>query len=99
MDNAITLTDAEEKKVEVPVAIEVIEEEPLEFEYAEPTSPLEYIQGAYFSLSAIEGIDTEMMSKEDAKRIRRIRRKSIELIDESLSLLHSDFFEDDHEDE
>lgn len=90
----------EVKKEELPVDTETAEEELLEFEYdMESTSPLEYIQGAYFSLSAIEGIDTEMMSKEDAKRIRRIRRKSIELIDESLSLLHSDFFEEENEEE
>ena len=69
-------------------------EEQMEIIY-ESVPPVEYIQAAYFSLAAVDNIDVELITREEAKRIRKIKKMSIELIYESISSLHSDFFEQD----
>ena len=55
-----------------PEQAEMYEEGMVEF-----TSAVDYINSAYFALSAVEDIDTAIISKEDEKRIKRIKRKSI----------------------
>jgi hypothetical protein len=37
------------------------------------------------------------MTKEEARRIKRIKKMSVELIYESLCMLHADFFEKDED--
>jgi len=74
------------------------EDEHIEFVY-ESVPPAEYIQAAYFSLAAVDNIDVELVTREEAKRIRKIKKMAIELIYESISSLHSDFFEEEESDD
>jgi hypothetical protein len=74
------------------------DEEGVEDIYFETTSDLEYIQAAYFALSSVEDIDTAIMSKSDEARVRRIRRKSLVIIDECLKTLYDEIIEDDSTD-
>ena len=66
--------------------------------YVEFTSASEYITSAYFSLSAVDDIDTAIISKEDEKRIKRIKRKAIKIIDICLSEMYDELFENDEDD-
>lgn len=92
-----------EEQKEEPVAQpeEVIEQaaeeltEEIELEY---TTRSDYISAAYFAISSVEGIDTQIMSKEDAKRIKRIMRKSIMIIDDCIGEMYNELYEDDTED-
>lgn len=72
---------------------EMFEEGMVEF-----TSAGEYINSAYFALSAVEDIDTAIISKEDEKRIKRIKRKSIKIIDICITEMYDELFENDEED-
>lgn len=72
---------------------EMFEEGMVEF-----TSTGEYINSAYFALSAVEDIDTAIISKEDEKRIKRIKRKSIKIIDICITEMYDELFENDEED-
>ena len=84
-----------EQPIEQPIeqpAEELVEE--VEIEY---TTRSDYISAAYFAISSVEGIDTQIMSKEDAKRIKRIIRKSIMIIDDCISEMYDELYEDDAE--
>jgi len=72
---------------------EVLEEGIVEF-----TTAGEYINSAYFALSAVEDIDTAIISKEDEKRIKRIKRKSLKIIDICITEMYDELFENDEED-
>ena len=61
------------------------------------TSDLEYIQAAYFAISAIEDMDTAIMSKTDELRVKRIKRKALVIIDECLKCLYDEIIEGDEE--
>lgn len=74
------------------------ESEMLEEGFVEFTSASEYINSAYFALSAVEDIDTAIISKEDEKRIKRIKRKSIKIIDICITEMYDELFENDEED-
>lgn len=74
------------------------ETEMLEEGIVEFTTAGEYINSAYFALSAVEDIDTAIISKEDEKRIKRIKRKAIKIIDICLSEMYDELFENDEED-
>jgi hypothetical protein len=74
------------------------ETEMLEEGIVEFTTAGEYINSAYFALSAVEDIDTAIISKEDEKRIKRIKRKSLKIIDICLSEMYDELFENDEED-
>lgn len=66
--------------------------------YVEFTSASEYINSAYFAMSAVDDIDTAIISKEDEKRIKRIKRKSIKIIDICISEMYDELFETDEDD-
>jgi len=75
-----------------------IEEEPVEEEVegiVEFTTCAEYISSAYFSLSAVEEIDTAILSKQDEMRIKRIKRKAIKIIDSCIGDLYNELFDDE----
>lgn len=80
-----------EEKIEQP-AEELVEEVGIEY-----TTRSDYISAAYFAISSVEGIDTQIMSKEDAKRIKRIIRKSIMIIDDCISEMYDELYEEDAE--
>jgi len=63
------------------------------------TTREEYISGAYYSISAVDGMDELLMSKEDARRIRRIRRKCLRIIDECVNEMFDELFESDEDNE
>lgn len=61
------------------------------------TSDLEYIQAAYFAISAVDDMDTAIMSKTDELRVKRIKRKALVIIDECLKCLYDEIIEGDEE--
>jgi hypothetical protein len=70
----------------------LLEDEPVvEFEF---TTRMDYIQASYFSLASIEGIDTMIMTKNDERRVKRIKRKSLKIIDCCLSEMYDELFDD-----
>jgi hypothetical protein len=77
---------------------EQIEAEETEF-VVEETSRSEYIASSYNSILAVADFDTEMMSKKDAQRVKRIKRKALRIIDECISEMYDEMFEDEEEEE
>jgi hypothetical protein len=61
------------------------------------TSDLEYIQAAYFAISAVDDMDTAIMSKTDELRVKRIKRKALVIIDECLKCLYDEIIEGEDE--
>jgi hypothetical protein len=47
----------------------------------------------------VADFDTEMMSKKDAQRVKRIKRKALRIIDECISEMYDEMFEDEEEEE
>lgn len=83
----------EEQKPIIQEEISEIEEG-IDIEY---TTRLDYISAAFYSISSVEGIDLLMMSKEDAKKIKRILKKSVRIIDSCISEMYDELFEEDEE--
>lgn len=69
-------------------------EQEIEVEY---TTRSEYIAAAYSAISAVEGMDTQIMSKEDAKRVKRIIRKSLMIIDDCITEMYDELYEKDED--
>ena len=66
-----------------------------EMEYeVEYTTLSEAIHGAHAAISAICDMDTAIMTKQDEKRIYRIKRKSLRIIDKCISDIYSEIFEE-----
>lgn len=65
----------------------------------ETTSRTEYISSAYYAIAAVSELDTELMSEEDKKRKRNILRKSLRIIDNIITELDGELFEDFDEEE
>lgn len=87
--------DNKTNKVEIP---EVEEVEEVVYEEALPWS--EVIHSVFAAFSSIDDIDMELASPMDRKRIKRIRRKGLRLIDVGISEIYAEKFEsDDTEDE
>jgi hypothetical protein len=61
----------------------------------EYTTRSDYISAAYFAIASVEGIDTGIMTKEDAKRIKRIMRKSLMIIDDCITEMYDELYEND----
>jgi hypothetical protein len=79
----------------------VQETEMLEEGIVEFTTAGEYINSAYFALSAVSDMDFDMinaMSNADGRRIKRIKRKALKIIDICLSEMYDELFENDEED-
>ncbi len=71
-----------------------VEEEIL---YEEATTTFEYIRASYNALQSVTDMDTALMSKEDAKRVHRIRRRSLRIIDHCIGILYDELFDEDTE--
>ena len=70
--------------------------EEMEFE-VESYGAMEYIQAAYFALSAVEDVDVEILPSEAQKqRIRKIKFKSIRIIEACITELYTDLFDEDN---
>ena len=61
------------------------------------TTREDYIGCAYNAIAAVEGLDTGMMNKTDALRVKRILKKSLRIIDECVTEMYDELFEDDEE--
>jgi hypothetical protein len=84
-------------EIKEPTEDEIIQEEQLLLEgEVEMTTRSDYISCAFYAISAIEGMDTGIMSKEGA--IKRILRKSLRIIDDCINEMHDELFEEDTED-
>ena len=86
----LTLQESQDKPLEAEI------EEDVELEY---TTRTDYITCAYSAISAVEGMDTQIMSKEDAKRIKRIIRKSLMIIDDCITEMYDELFERNEEED
>jgi hypothetical protein len=72
------------------------EEKPIEEEIeVEFTSRAEYIASCYNAIAAVDCVNE--MTNEDAKRKRRIIRKSVKIIDSLISEMYDELFEEDEE--
>ncbi len=71
------------------------EGEEIEVEF-ETTTRTDYINAATTAINALDTMDT--MTNEDAKRKKRIIRKSLKIIDNIISEMHDEIFESDEED-
>ena len=70
------------------------EEEIFEFVEFEPADTrYEIISMCNQALSSVEGFDTGMTSKEDAFKIKEIKRKCLALIDLQIGMLYDENFE------
>ena len=65
--------------------------ENMEFEPAD--TRYEIISMCNSALNSVEGFDTGMISKEDAFKIKEIRRKSLALIDLHIGMIYDENFE------
>ena len=61
------------------------------------TTREDYIGCAYNAIAAVEGLDTGMMNKTDALRVKRIIRKSLRIIDQCVNEMYDELFEDDED--
>lgn len=86
----LTLEKSQESALEAEI------EEETEIEY---TTRTDYITCAYSAISAVEDMDLKMMSKEDAKRVKRIIRKSLMIIDDCITEMYDELFESNEDDE
>jgi hypothetical protein len=88
-----------EQNKEQPVQESVqenVEENDLDLQFATSTAH-DYIASAFQALSAVDDMDTAIMSKADEMRIKRIKRKSILIIENCIDELYSEIFEDEIE--
>lgn len=70
------------------------EEEIFEFVEFEPADTrFEIISMCNQALSSVEGFDTGMINKEDAFKIKEIKRKCLALIDLQIGMLYDENFE------
>lgn len=65
-------------------------DETVEFE---TTTRSEYISSAYYAIAAVSEIDTDLMGPAEQKRKRDIVRKSLRIIDNIISELDAELFE------
>jgi len=74
-----------------------LEEQEQEIIYEEPTRTSEFIASAYNALNSVAEMDTALMTNTDKDRVKRIRRKSLRIIDHCLSLLYDELFDEEEE--
>lgn len=78
----------------------MIEEKPeeIEEEYVADEIVYEsYLSSAYYALNAVDDIDLEMVSHTDRTRIKAIKRKSLRIIHECISVMHDELFGEESE--
>lgn len=68
------------------------DELPEGFEYIDATSCYDYIAAAHYAMSAIEGIDEEMLERKEKSKIKLIRSRSIAIIYSAILELYDERF-------
>ena len=76
----------------------IVDEQEQTLIYEDATTTPEYIACAFNAINAVSELDTEIMNESDKQRIKRIRRKSIRIIDYCLGVLYDELFDDENED-
>ena len=83
-----------ENQIETTDPIEEIEDDGiLEF-----TSREEYITSCFYALNSIGEYDTGMMSKTDSNRIKSIRKKCLIILDDLISEMYDELYNQDNDD-
>jgi len=78
----------------------VVEEgEEDEIVYEEPTTAEQAINAAYSALASVQVMDTTLMSKEDANRIKGITKKSIKILHWGVNEMYDSIFDEPKEEE
>ena len=67
--------------------------------WEDATTDSEYIAACYNALGAIDDLDTAMMSKGAEAAVKRIRKRSLRIIDKCIDNLYSELFESDENDD
>jgi hypothetical protein len=80
---------SEEKEPSIEEIKEI--EETFDFEY---TTRMDYVSCAYYAISAVEGIDLLLLTKEESRKIKGILRKSIKIIESCITEMHDELFEE-----
>lgn len=80
---------SEEKEPSIEEIKEI--EETFDFEY---TTRMDYVSCAYYAISAVEGIDLLLLTKEEARKIKCILMKSIKIIESCITEMHDELFEE-----
>jgi hypothetical protein len=62
------------------------------------TNNSDYISASTNCLYVLNDIDVLLLSKEDEKRVKRIRRKALKIMDICLSEMYDELFDGDEED-
>jgi hypothetical protein len=65
--------EEEKVEIEIPSDVEEVYEE-------EPTTMHEYLSAAYYALQALSEVDTAIITKNEAQRLNRAKRKSRKII-------------------
>ena len=89
----------DDKKIEKEEVPKQEEEEIIEEIIYEEMPWGEVIQCVFAAFSSIDDIDMELASPMDRKRIRRIKRKGLRLIDVGISEIYAEKFETDENEE
>lgn len=62
----------------------------------EMLGPADYISAAFYALSATDDLDLEIMPDAQKTRVKRIRARSIRMIDYCINELYTDLFDDEN---
>lgn len=65
----------------------------------ETTTRTEYISSAYYAIAAVSELDCGLMPQEDRQRKRNILRKSLRIIDNVITELDAELFDEFEEDD
>lgn len=88
------MTSLEQNKDEIKDQIIVDPTNELEFEMSLSTAH-DYIASAYQAMCSVAELDTQIMSKEDELRIKKMKRKCILIIDNCIDELYNEIFEEE----
>lgn len=70
-----------------------------EIMYEEPTTAEQAINAAYSALASVQVMDTTLMSKEDANRIKTITKKSIKILHWGVNEMYDSIFDETKDEE
>jgi hypothetical protein len=91
------ISSEQNKEKNVEDSVQETEENELDLQVDFTTSH-DYIASAFQAINAVDDIDTALLSKSDEMRIKRIRRKSLLIIESCINELYSELFESEDED-
>lgn len=70
-----------------------------EIVYEEPTTAEQAINSAYSALASVQVMDTTLMSKEDANRIKSVIKKSIKMLHWGVNEMYDSIFDETKDEE